>query len=129
MKRIRVNVLALALLCLAVVGCACRSANTASNSDEYDEMRVRAFEMGRAFEMEHQASLVIDYERPDGILLRIPGQTELITTSDEDLADAIRRATPKRDYAVVIIGKPVRYEFPEPHLKVKVDQIEAVLKS
>ena len=37
------------------------------------------------------------------------------------------RDPPKRELAVVIIGKPVRHEFPEPRLRAKVESMELIL--
>jgi hypothetical protein len=71
---------------------------------------------------------VIDYERPDSIRLWTPGQTARITATDQTLATAIASATsPKRELAVVIIGKPVCHEFPEPRLRAKVESMELIL--
>lgn len=71
---------------------------------------------------------VIDCERPDGIRLGTPGQTARITATDQTLATAIAIVTPKRELAVVIIGKPVRHEFPEPRLRAKVESMELILR-
>lgn len=79
--------------------------------------------------MERRADVVIDYEWLDRIRLSTPGQTALISATDDTLAAAIAGATPKRELAVVIIGKPVRYAFQEPRLREKVDAIEAVVKA
>jgi hypothetical protein len=39
------------------------------------------------------------------------------------------RDPPKRELAVVIIGKPVRHEFPEPRLRAKVESMEVILRA
>ena len=39
----------------------------------------------------------------------------------------LRARPPKRELAVVIIGKPVRHEFPEPRLRAKVESMELIL--
>jgi hypothetical protein len=111
---------------LALTSCAHHPDVAASNQQSYERMRV---ETERAVELEHRADLVIEYERPDGIRLWTPGQTAHIGATDQTLATAIASATSKRELAVVIIGKPVRYEFPEPQLRAKVDSIEAVVRA
>ena len=92
--------------------------SVASNEQSFEEMRA---ETERAFELERRADVVIDYERPDGIRLWTSAETDRISATDETLAAAIASITPKRELAVVIIGKPVRHEFPEPQLRAKVD--------
>ena len=41
----------------------------------------------------------------------------------------LRARPPKRELAVVIIGKPVRHEFPEPRLRAKVESMELILRA
>ena len=109
-------------LFLASLGCAHRPDTDISS-------QLSLTETERAFELERQADVVIDYERSDGIRLWIPGQTAHISATDQTLATAIASATSKRELAVVVIGKPMRYEFPEPQLRAKVDAIEAVVRA
>lgn len=115
-----------AAFCLALTGCARRPDVGTSNQQSYE--RVQG-ETKRALELERRADLVIDYERPDRIRLWTPPQTTYISATDETLAAAISSATTKRELAVVIIGKPVRYAFPEPQLRGKVDAIESAVRA
>lgn len=114
------------LLCLALNGYAQRSVSVASNQQSVEEMEA---ETQRAFELERRADLVIDYERLDRIRLRTSARTEPISATDETLAAAIASISSKRELAVIIIGKPVQYEFPDPQLRKKVDSIEAVVRA
>ena len=86
-------------------------------------------ETERAFELERRADLVIDYERSDSIRLWTPGQTAHISATDQTRATTIAGATSRRELAVVIIGKAMRYEFPEPQLRAKVDLIGSVVRA
>jgi hypothetical protein len=83
----------------------------------------------RALELERRADLVIDYEWIDRIRLSTPDKTKVINATDDTLAAAIASATPKRELAFVIIGKPVRSAYQEPRLGEKVNAIEAVVKA
>jgi hypothetical protein len=80
-------------------------------------------------QLQRQADLVIDYERPDGFRLWVPGGTAPISATDQTLATAMVSATPKRELAVVVIGKAVRHKLSEPQLRAKVDSIEAVVRA
>src|SRR5687767_811847 len=104
------------LLGLTATGCAHRS--TVVSSPQPSDARVialekmqaeteRAFESEteRAFELETQADLVIDYESLDRIRLRTPDKTGHINATEDTLAAAMASATPKRELAVVIVGK------------------------
>jgi len=44
-----------------------------------------------------------------------------------DIGDGDCERDPKQELAVVIIGKPVRHEFPEPWLRAKVELMEVIL--
>jgi hypothetical protein len=90
-------------------------------------------ETDRAFEQERQADLVIDYESSDRIWLTLPAEIRRNEgeCADETLAQEIAGlALKKRALAVVVIGKPVRYQFAgkDELLRAKVDAIEAVVK-
>jgi hypothetical protein len=115
----------LTALWLASSGCTHRSNTATSSHQSLDPLRT---ETVCAFELERRADRVIDYERPDSNRLWTPGQTARITATDRALATAIASVTPpKRELAVVIIGKPVRHEFPEPRLRAKVESMELIL--
>jgi len=126
MTRIASITLLLAALSLSSSGCAHRPNTDTSSSQSFEQMRA---ETERAFELERRADVVIDYERSDCIRLWTPGQTAHISATDKTLATAIASATSKRELALVIIGKPVRHEFPEPELRAKVDKIEALIRA
>jgi hypothetical protein len=113
------------LLCLVLFGCAHPPGVTTADQLAYENMRAETM---RAIELEQQADVVVDYTWSDRILLWAPGQTNRISATDETLVTALASTTFKRELAVVIIGPPVRYAFPEPQLRTKVDSIEAVLK-
>lgn len=114
------------LLCFLMVGCAHHDAADSSNQASYTAARA---ETVKALELARGADLVIEYERSSAIRLFVPGQMTPITTTEEALGSAIAMATPKRELAVVLIGKPVRHEFPEPQLSQKADEIEAIVRA
>jgi hypothetical protein len=114
------------LLCLIATSCARRSAVVARGEQFDQEMRA---ETERAFELERRADLVIDYEWIDRIQLSEPRKRADVNATDETLSEAVASVTPKRELAVVIIGKPVRHAYEEPQLREKVDAIEAVVKA
>lgn len=126
MTRIASITLLFTVLFLALNGCSHRPDPGTSSQQSFERMQA---ETERAFELERCADVVIDYESSDNIRLWIPGQTAQNSATDQTLAVAIASATVKRELAVVIIGKPVRYEFPEPQLRAKVDAIEAVVSA
>ena len=126
MTRITSITLFFTVLILALGGCAHCSNTGTSNQQSFEQMQA---ETERAFELERRADVVIDYQGSGDIRLWIPGQTACIRATDQTLAPAIASATSKRELAVVIIGKPVRYAFPEPQLRVKADAIEAIVKA
>ncbi len=126
MTRIASNALLFTAFLLALSGCAHRPDTGTSSQQSFEQMQA---ETARAFELERRADVVIDYERSDSIWLWIPGQIEHVSATDQTLAAAIASATSKRELAVVIIGKPVRYEFPEPQLRAKVDAIETIVRA
>lgn len=111
---------------LACGGCVRRSNAGISNLRSMDRMGA---ETAHPLDSERRADLVIDYERSDGIRLWVPGRTSPICATDRTFAMAMASASPKRDLAVVIIGKPVRHEFPEPQLRAKVEAIETVVRA
>lgn len=114
------------VFCLASSGCAHCPTPAISNQQSFEEMRAAT---ERAFELERRADVVIDYERSESIRLWTSAQTGRVSATDDTLAAAIASITPKRELAVVIIGKPVRHEFPEPRLRAKVDSIEAIVRA
>lgn len=118
--------IALVAFCLGLTGCAHRPDVASSNQQSYERMQA---ETERALELERSADLVIDYERPDGIRLWTPPESTYIGANEETLVAAISSTPAKRGLAVVIIGKPVRYAFPEPQLGSKVDAIESVVRA
>jgi hypothetical protein len=126
MTRIASITFVLAAFSLAWSGCSHRPNTAAFSQQSFELMRA---ETERAFELERRADVVVDYERSDGIRVWTPGQTAHISATDHTLATAIASATPNRELAVIIIGTPVRYEFPEPQLRTKVDSIEAVVRA
>ena len=79
--------------------------------------------------MEREADLVIDFERPDQIRLRTSGHADSTSTTEQDLAAAIATVNPKKGLAVVILGKPMRHQFDEPELGMKVVEIQAALQA
>jgi len=114
------------LFALALCGCAHRPVTTTSNrAIPADSKTVTE----RALDLESRADVVIDYERSDRFQIQTPGQATRTSTTSERLAMAIANTTSKRSLAVVIIGKVMRHEFPEPQLRTKVDSLEASLKS
>lgn len=114
------------LFCLASSGCAHRSVAFTSDRKSFEDLRVEA---ERAIELERRADVVIDYEWPDRIRLWTSAQTDQVNATEETLAAAIAIMTPKRELAVVLIGKPVRNAFPESQLRAKVDSVEADLRA
>jgi len=115
----------LALLCLALAGCAHSPDTTVSNQQANEKLRV---DTEKARELQRSANVVVDYEWSDRIRVYVPGQTLSISATDETLATVLASATPKRELVVVILGPPVRHALPEPQLRTKVDSIEAVVR-
>ena len=120
------KLLSVAALVLCLVGCAHPGPVVL-----YPEMTEEEFQAmtERAFQMARQADLVIYFERSDRIRLWMSGQQDLIPTTEQGLAAAIAKANPKKELAVVILGKPIRFYYNEPELGKKVDEIEAVLQA
>lgn len=118
--------LAVAALVLGLVGCA-----HPGPVPLFPEMTAEEFQAmtERAFQMERQADLVIDFETPNELRLLLKEQSDAVSTTEQGLAVAIAKANSKKDLAVVTLGKRVRYQYDEPELGKKVDEIEGVLKA
>lgn len=91
--------------------------------EEFQAMTERAFQMAR------QADLVIDFHWLSEISLRAKEQSDAILTTEQGLVAAIAKANPNKELVVVVLGKLMRYQYDEPELGKKVDEIEAVLKA
>jgi len=86
-------------------------------------------ESDRAFLVEREADLIIDFERPDRIRVWTSEWADSTSTTEQDMAAALAIANPKKDLAVVILGKPMRHQFHEPELGMKVDEIQATVRA
>ena len=52
-----------------------------------------------------------------------------IPRRDRQWATAIASVTPKPELVVVIFGRPLCHEFPEPWLRAKVESMEVILRA
>ena len=118
--------LSVAVLLAGLVGCTHPRPIAAKRVWTPEEIRA---ESDRAFLVEREADLVIDFERPDQIRLRTSGHADSTSTTEQDLAAAIATVNPKKGLAVVILGKPMRHQFDEPELGMKVVEIQAALQA
>ena len=118
--------LSVAVLLAGLVGCT--HPRPVAAKRVWTPEKIRA-ESDRAFLVEREADLVIDFERPDRIRLWTSEKADSTSTIEQDMAAAIATANPKKDLAVVILGKPMRHQFDEPELGMKVDEIQAAVQA
>jgi hypothetical protein len=91
------------------------------NEQEYTETE-------RAFAMEREADVVINYELPKDIRIRTAGRQLAIMTTHNELGAAIAGATDKREFVVIIMGKRVRL-LSGARFRSEVDEIEKILRA
>ena len=120
------KLLSVAALVLCLVGCVHPGPVVLYREMTLEESQA---ETKRASQMEDQADLVIDFERPDELSLRTKGQADSIATTERGLAEAIAAVNPQKDLAVVILRKPIRFRYEEPELAKKADEIQAVAQA